>query len=471
MRRWAGLVLAALPVMVAITVMLVGPGSSVAQNSLERPPAPDDFAIVFTLGYAGDLLPQETSAFSDVMGTVADGGFNTVMASHEEGRLDVMEQHGLELMVDLLDSRHHVYKNLEGAEALATSLRGDARVWGYHLFSDTTSDVVPGRQRDIDNVRAWDPTHPTFVGVKHHVGGAIRQMTSPDVVGYYDYHWVRDRSIHFPNLAFFARYADEHDAPLYRWVWVENGRAGIGNPNRSRYTVFSSLAFGLDGVMWFIGQQMINTGNWQWNQFGLDTIGVNKDLLPVGQAMIGLRRVGTWSTPATRNANDRERGAEEPPIPPGLEAIPAQAFFQVEGGEVVVGHFQGPVADGEGGGGGGGGSGEDPAGGLVDHLLVANHNAYQPQAMAVRFEEDVTGLEILDRATGAWVDLPLEGGVATWELGPGYGDLLRVGRSGAEAPTPEPTGQATVEVTPEPTPGVTPEIPPAPSIYLPAARR
>jgi hypothetical protein len=289
------------------------------------------------------------------------------------------------------------------------------------------------------------------------------------VVGYYDYHWVRDRSIHFPNLAFFARYADDHDAPLYRWVWVENGRAGIGNPNRSRYTVFSSLAFGLDGVMWFIGQQMINTGNWRWNQFGLDTIGVNEDLLPVGQAMIGLRRVGTWSTAVTVNANNDPRGAEEPSIPPGLEAIPEDAFFQVEGGEVVVGHFQGEAEDGDGGSGGGGGGGVDSSE-PVDHLLVANHNAYMPQAMVVRFAEDVTGLEILDRGTGAWVALPLEDGVATWELGPGYGDLLRVGRMG-DAVGPEPTVSPTASVPATPTVEPTQDVSMAGRIYLPSTIR
>ena len=98
----------------------------------------------------------------------------------------------------------------------------------------------------------------------------MNDLSGPDVVAYYDYHWVRDRTLHFRDLKFYGEYARDHDdAPLYRWIWVQNGRAGIGNPNRSRYTVFTSLAFGLKGVVWFIGQQMIDPSTWGWNQFGL----------------------------------------------------------------------------------------------------------------------------------------------------------------------------------------------------------
>ena len=422
---------------------LLGTVSSAESGPTIDAQRPDEFAIVFTLGYAGDLLPQEPDAYDSVMQKVADGSFNTVMASHETWRLPIMEQRGLKLMVDLLDSRHHVYHNLEGAEALCTSLRDEPTVWGYHLFSDTTASIVPGRQRDINNVRAWDPTHPTFVGVKHHVGGSIREMTSPDVIGYYDYHWVRDRDIHFPNLAFFSRYADDHDAPLYRWVWVENGKAGIGNPNRGRYTVFTSMAFGLKGVMWFIGQQMMNTGNWQWNQFGLDTIGINEEVAKLGPELMPLERRVTHSTHTTRTANDRDK---ERSVPGGLIAIPEDYWYTVDGGEAVIGEFE--HHDGR------------------DRLLVANHNAYQPQPMVLTFEAEVTGVELFDRETVDWRRLEMNTGVVTWTLDSGFGDLLRIEREPAPTKTPPATLVPTATATPEAT-----EPPAGVALFLPIGWR
>lgn len=374
----------------------------------------DEMALLFSMGYAGDLLPQEPEAFDALMETLAEAGYNTVLASYEDWRLPILEKHGLKLMVDMLDERHHIYNNLEGAETLARSLVGEDRIWGYHLFSDTASTIVPGRQRDINNLRSWDPGHPTFVGTQQHVKGTLRQMTSPDVVGYYDYHWTRDRGTHFPNLEFFGDYADEKDAFLYRWIQVDPGLAGKGNPNRIRYTVFSSMAHGLKGVMWFLGSRLIDTRSWQWNQFGLDVASVNHDVLPLAEVFAPLRHVATWSTEQTINANNDPRGDEEPPIPPGLEAIPEDFWLQVASGEVILGQFRHP----------------DETGAWAEagrYLLVANHNAYVAQALTLTLGVDVAGAEWFDRAAGDWVELdPSEGRVGL-EIGAGNAELMRFG--------------------------------------------
>jgi hypothetical protein len=392
----------------------------------------DEMALVFSMGYAGDLLPQEPEAFDAVMKTVAEAGYNTVLASYEDWRLPILEKHGLKLMVDMLDERHHIYRNLEGAEGLARSLVGEDRIWGYHLFSDTASTIVPGRQRDIDMLRSWDPGHPTFVGTQQHVKGTLRQMTSPDVVGYYDYHWTRDRGTHFPNLEFFGDYADEKDAFLYRWIQVDPGLAGKGNPNRIRYTVFSSMARGLKGVMWFLGSRLIDTRSWQWNQFGLDVASVNHDVLPLAAVFAPLRHVATWSTRQTVNANNDPRGAEEPPIPPGLDAIPEDFWVQVESGEVILGQFRHPDETDETGARGEAGR----------YVFVANHNAYVAQALTMTLAVDVARVEWFDRAVGAWVDLdPSEGRVGL-EILPGNGELLRFGWDEG-LPTAEPTTEPT----------------------------
>lgn len=408
--------------LLAALAALAGAARPAGTQAPAPPARPRELALVFGLGYAGDQLPQDAATFDAAMARVAEAGYNTVLASYEDWRLPILERHGLALMVDLLDERHHVYRNVAGAQALAASLRGDPRVWGYHLFSDTAATIVAGRQRDIDNVRAWDPTHPTFVGTQQHVKSNLHEMTSPDVVAYYDYHWTRDRATHFPNLDFFARYADERDAFLYRWVQVDPGRAGIGNPNRIRFTVTSSMAHGLKGVMWFLGTRLVDTASWEWNQLGLDVASVNHDVLPLEAVFAPLERIATYSTPATRNANDDPRGPDKPPIPPGLHPIPEGFPVAVESGEVLLGHFRDPADD-------------TPAGRAGRVLFLANHNSYQPQALALRLGADVAGLEIFDRTVGDWRTLAADDGRVSLEIGPGYGELLRLA---ASAPTPAP---------------------------------
>lgn len=456
-RRRAPGWLAAIACLVALTGLTWPLATRVQEASADPAPArPQELALVFSMGYGGDLLPQEPETFDALMATVAEAGYTTVLASYEAWRLPILERHGLTLMVDLLDERHHVYRNPEGAEALARSLQGDPRVWGYHLFSDTAATIVSGRQRDIDNVRRWDPTHPTFVGTQQHVKSTLGQMTSPDVVAYYDYHWTRDRATHFPNLDFFGSYADEKDAFLYRWVQVDPGRAGIGNPNRIRYTVFSSMAFGLKGVMWFLGSRLIDSGSWRWNQLGLDVARVNHEVLPLAEVFAPLRRLDTWSTPLTINANDDPRGAEEPPIPPGLAPIPEDFWAQVESGEVLIGHFRDPAEASE----------EGRAG---RYLFAANPNSYQPQPLVMRFGTAITGVEIFDREAGEWRLLDMSESRVELVLGPGFGELLRA--SSEAEPPPTPTANSTANSTPNTTSMPEPTVMPGPAgtIYLPMA--
>ena len=63
-----------------------------------------------------------------------------------------------------------------------------------------------------------------------------------------------------------------------------------------------------------------------------------------------------------------------------------------------------------------------------DAVIFANHNCYQEQGMKVRVESGVKRLELLDRRTGAWGGLALEGGEASFALPPGAAAVVRVGR-------------------------------------------
>lgn len=410
------------------------------QPSIARPvdqaPPPTDFAIVFTMGYGGDLLPQDPAGFDALAAKLAAGGFNTVLASYEGWRLPILERHGLKLMVDMLDERYHVYRQPAEAEKVARALRGDERVWGYHLFSDTTSDIVAGRDRDAKNLHAWDPTHPTFVGYKRDVRSAADAMTEPDVLGFYNYHWVRDRSVHFHDLQFFGDLADRQQAQLSRWVWVQSGRANIGNPNRNRYTIYTSLAFGLKSFLWFIGQQMIDPATWEWNAFGQDVIATNQGLRHIGREVMALHRVATYSTATTRTMNNDPKDPAEPAIPPPLAAVPAdgRAGFTVPHGEAVIGLFGDTFGQ--------------------DVLVIANHNAYLPQDMILQVTGLWTSIELLDRESGRWMTLTGPGGDGriAWTLDAGYADLVRISRDVGSIPT------ATVPSTPSPS--ATATVPP-----------
>ena len=83
-----------------------------------------------------------------------------------------------------------------------------------------------------------------------------------------------------------AHGANSHSGPI---AWAADtsglldwgsGRAGLGNYNRNLYTANTSIAFGLKGVFWFIGQEMMDRKTWEFNTCGKDITKKRLNALP-----------------------------------------------------------------------------------------------------------------------------------------------------------------------------------------------
>ncbi len=390
----------------SLALMALAPFLATAVRAGEEERRPRDFAVVFTFGYSDDGMPQEPERFEALMKQVAAANFNTVLCNYSELKHRIIKKHGLKMMVNLLWGDHHVYKNPEGAEKLARSLAGDQSIWGYHLFSDTNSKTAAGRDRDISNVHGWDPTHPTFVGF-HRTSGMSR-LKNPDVLAYYDFHWNRGPEQNFPHLLAYARQSKARDAFFYRWLRVPpNTIRASGTYLRSKYTAFTSIACGLKGILWFIGQDYMDRRSWPWkfNPHGLEIVKINATLAALGPELMKLSHEGVVSTETTKTLKDRDKG-NEPPVPGGLPPIPEDHWFRFESGEAVVGMFR----DGEG----------------RDALFIANHNTYAPHDVALRFASGVTSVERFDRKARRWRSV--EPGPVRFKLDAAEGELIRLRR-------------------------------------------
>lgn len=380
-------------------------GQEAGPESAKTKRLPREFMILFSFGYgADDLFPQDRQTYEKVLLMVKEADFTAVTGTYADWKLDLCRKHGLKLVVNLLSDAHHVYKNPDGAKALCERLRGNETVWGYHLFSDMNYKLVSGRNRDIDNVHQWDPTHPTFVG-SYKLSGNGR-LTNPDVHAYYDFHWQRGPHLNFPHLVSAWQIAREKDCYFYRWVWVSSGRPG--HPDRARYTVNTSLACGLKGVFWFLGQQMMDRDTWQWNQYGKDIAAINAEVLPLGPELMELGNpVAVYSTGTSLGSKGRPKEEGAPPVPPPLVEIPGDHWFQVTGGEAVLGMYK------------------DPQG--LDVVLLANHNAHGPQEMTLRFTPPVRSLRIFRRQTRTWEEMKLDHGTVSFHLANASSELLKIG--------------------------------------------
>jgi hypothetical protein len=369
---------------------------------------PRMYLTVFNNGYGGDTLPVDPAQFEKLVKTLSgQGNFNAVMCTYTAERLAICKKHGIRMIVDLLGPEHHVYKNAKACEELCTRLRNDPTVAAYHLWSDKFGKQGAGRERDINNIHQWDPTHATYSGT--YMNGGINYLATSDFISYYDFAWKRGIQNNFPHLLGAWNQARIHDNRLGRYVECDAGLPGKGNFNRSLFTQNTSIACGLRAVLWFIGSGQMNMQSLEFNEAGLDAAKVNAWLKPLWLEIpkLGLP-TAIHATPVTRDYNDRPVAATGQPVyASGLEncAIPKDFWIQPVSGEFVMGvsKYNGTAADA---------------------IFLANLNAYAAQDVKLKLTKPVKAA-IFSRETGKYVPLQQTAGELAFKLEPAGAALVR----------------------------------------------
>ena len=396
-------------VAVLLTVLIAGERSRQtaaaqdAEDSARDARRAKTFAIIFNYGYAGDHFPQDKAAFEKVIQSARQADFNVILCKYDPWRAEICKKHGMKIMVDLLASEHHVYKNVDATKKLCESLRRSDVIYGYHLWSDNIGNTYPGRSRDVKNVQSWDGTHPAYVG--SYRMSRVSRVENLDLLGYYDFHWKRGG--HWGHLAKASRSAKAKDAGFLRYCDAAPGRIGAGNYNRALYTVSTSIVFGLKGYMFHYGGGVINKTTGQLDALGKDLQKLNAHVAPLGPELLKLRSpTAIYSTPTTKTAKDRPTGQPQPTVPAGFQGVPADLWVQVESGEALFGMFQDRQQR--------------------DALVLANHNAYQPQDMKLSFKKPIKSVSLFSRDQGKWQPLKITDGSVSFQIAPAGLQLLRI---------------------------------------------
>lgn len=376
-----------------------------AQNERDkqRCPKPKRFAIVFSFGYAGDLMPKDDAKFAQLLSEIKKTGFNTIHCTYTEARVELCKKHDLQMMVDLLADEHHVYKSPEKAKAVCEKLKGNDAVWGYNIWNDPIRKTSAGRMRDIDNVRQWDPTHPAFCGTYRTDG--MRSITNPDAFGYYDFHWKRGLDQHLPHLLTYLGWAKERNAWFYSWLGVDAGMPGKGNFNRVLWSANTSIAFGQKGIMWFLAADMMDRNTLAWTETGKDVAKANREIEPLEKVLceIGMPSA-VYATKATKSPNNQP--LPEAKAPAGMEKhlFPSDYWLQPQRGELIAGIYEE--------------SGKAPV------VFVANHNAYEEQIVSLQCGK-FSKASRFDRQGSQWAPIAVSKQSIEFRLAPAAAELLR----------------------------------------------
>lgn len=368
------------------------------------PLRPDRFAIVFNMGYAGDALPQDPAEFEALVRGMKEAHFNVVLCQYERQRAEICKKHGVQIFVDLLAPKHHVYKNVAEAQKLCESLRGDPTIYAYHVWSDNIGETYAGRTRDVKNVHQWDPTHPVYVGTYRM--SRVSRVESLDLFGYYDFHWTRGG--HWQHLARAADVARAKDARFLRYCDPAVGVIGKGNPNRVGYTFATSIPFGLKGYLFHYAGGIIDPKTGKLDALGEDLKKVNGRFAPIGAEILKLGNPeAVYSTAITVTAKNEPTGVDAA-VPDGLSPVPEDFWFRAADGEVLLGLFK----DGDG----------------RDVLALAGHNPYKEQQVRLAFPRAVKTIEQFEPEERRWKAMGQDAQDATLTVVEYGVSLVRVSR-------------------------------------------
>ncbi len=374
---------------------------------------PAEFFSVFSLGSGSDNMPKEPERFEKLVKKMSgEGSYNAILCKYTDDRAAICKKYGVKIMVDLLVREHHVLRARGRSEALCRRLRGNPVVLAYHLWSDGVGLRGEERRRGIESVRKWDPTHPICAGTCKTEGMAF--LAGSDLISYYDFHWRRGTHKNFVHLLSAGRIAKANGGQIARLVATDPafGKTGAGNLGRHRYTLNTSIAFGLKGCVWG-GPSAMNPKTLEWTALGADVNKVLAEIIPLKSEIAKLGNpTAIYSTPITRTVKHRPVPGGEM-MPPGLakHAFPGEFWIQPESGEFVMGVFR--YANGQGA------------------VFVANHNACVGQDVALRFRRGVQ-VSIFDRQKVGWRLLDMEDGTVAFTLTAGGGELLRLKRPRAK---------------------------------------
>jgi len=219
--------------------------------------------------------PSLTDAVAQQM---VEGGFNLVWCGSEK-ELDVAHRHGLRGLLRnglLRPASLDDPKRREQLDVLIARVSKHPALYAYYLIDEPNASQFPGLGRLVVYLRECDAAHlayinlfPTYasneqLGTKGDVVTAYKEhlrlyveQVKPALISYdhYQFRLKGDGNQYFLNLAMIRRAAQDAGVPFLNIVqactWAPTAMR-VPNANELRYLVYSTLAYGAQGISYYV---------------------------------------------------------------------------------------------------------------------------------------------------------------------------------------------------------------------------
>lgn len=285
--------------------------------------------------------PAMTDALARQM---AEGGWNVVWCTEKD--LDVVHRHGLRAQLSdglLSPSVLDQPAEREKLDALIRRVRNHPALYSYFLTDEPSAGAFPGLGKLVAYLGQRDPDHlayinlfPTYannqqLGTQGDTVTAYREhlrqyveVVKPALLSYdhYQFSTTGDTGQYFLNLAMIRQAAQHAGIPFLQIVqactWTPSMR--VPNADEMRYLVYTTLAYGAQGISYYVycwpghtGGIALADGTPTPIYHALKTL--NREFVAIARELQPLRSVGVYHVGMT---------------PPGAEPMPKDAPFRFE---------------------------------------------------------------------------------------------------------------------------------------------
>jgi hypothetical protein len=374
-------------------------------------------------------------ALSDAVARqMADGGWNVVWCTEKD--LDVARRHGLRAQLhDGLLSPAALDNPAQRAklDALVARVRTHPALYCYFITDEPSAGDFPRLGRLVAYLRERDPAHlayinlfPTYannqqLGTKGDTVTSYREhlrqfldVVKPSLLSWDHYQFAKagDNGEYFLNLALVRQASQKSGVPFLQIVqactWDPSMRVPV--PDEMRYLVYTTLAYGAQGISYYVYCHPGHTGGIALPDGTPTPIyhalkSLNREFVKIATQLQPLRWLGVYHAGM---------------MPPGTEPLPKGAAFRLDPPVAPIAYkppervrgmllgLFGPAGKGDGPG-------------KATHVLVVNLD-YRAGGVASLVAPG--SLEIFDASSGVWSSTT----ASRIKLGlpPGGGKLLRL---------------------------------------------
>lgn len=293
-------------------------------------------------------------------------------------------------------------EDLSTMDPIVEAFKNEKSVTGYHIIDEPGANRFKNLEKVVSYLKVKDPGRLSYINVF----GITAEAWQMDALDYYDYVWrylseVKPEMLSFDNYHFLTNSDGNHyfqnleiirdlalkfDLPytnIIQLIGTEKEYIPLvpfsgwrtPSPSEHRFLVYSSLAYGFTGIVWFHWQL-----SWGFTSYPPEkraeiyaTISqLNKEIKNIGDEMLKLKSVGTY------HVND---------IPIGAHKLPAgELVTGIAGNDsYVVGFYKDSVQN--------------------DYFMIMNKNYNTDLETTISLKNKFSKLEYFNADLDAWVEI------------------------------------------------------------------